>query len=415
MDNLKDILNALPPMLVGKELMETLSILPAYSDHIRCENEAERLIALSDIYQVYLPSPMSAEIYSKLYLALLRSLQKKITKEAIRQQNENFKAVRQQEHSGVLGGADSFTIIGTSGIGKSEAISRAISLITTKRIIEVKSPYVKIIPCIVVQCPFDSSVKGLLLEILRKVDEQLQSQYYYNALKARATTDMLIGSVSQVALNHIGLLVVDEIQNVVNSKYGKSLVGMLTQLINNSGISICMVGTPESTVFFEQAMQLARRSLGLQYGRLDYDAYFYKLCCTLFSYQYTQHPSQISDAIVEWLYEHSAGVVSVVVSLIHDAQEIAILNGKEILNLETLHEAYQKRLVLLHSHIAPSIKQGKQTASRKKAKLFPVESTEESETFDDCTIANLVSTAKANNRDIVGLLREHICITEAKL
>ena len=76
---------------------------------------------------------------------------------------------------------------------------------------------------------------------------------------------MLIGAVSSIALNNIGMLVVDEIQNVVNSKNGKSLIGALTQLINNSGISICMVGTPESTVFFESAMQLARRSVGLQY------------------------------------------------------------------------------------------------------------------------------------------------------
>ena len=75
------------------------------------------------------------------------------------------------------------------------------------------------------QCPFDSSVKGLLLEVLRKVDEVLDSKYYQNALRARATTDMLIGSVSQVALNHIGMLVVDEIQNVANSKNGKSLIG----------------------------------------------------------------------------------------------------------------------------------------------------------------------------------------------
>ncbi|MGN0180623.1 MAG: TniB family NTP-binding protein, partial [Monoglobaceae bacterium] len=127
-------------------------------------------------------------------------------------------------------------------------------------------------------CPFDSSVKGLLLEILRKVDEVLETDYYKNALKIRVTTDMLIGSVSQVAINHIGLLVVDEIQNVVNSKHGKSLVGMLTQLINNSGISICMVGTPESSLFFEQAMQLARRSLGLQYTSLPYDQYFYDFC-----------------------------------------------------------------------------------------------------------------------------------------
>lgn len=76
----------------------------------------------------------------------------------------------------------------------------------------------------------------MLFEILRKVDETLGSNYYQYALKARATTDMLIGSVSQVALNHIGMLVVDEIQNVVNSKNGKSLIGALTQLINNSGI-----------------------------------------------------------------------------------------------------------------------------------------------------------------------------------
>ena len=66
----------------------------------------------------------------------------------------------------------------------------------------------------------------------------------------------------------------DEIQNVVNSKNGKSLIGSLTQLINNSGISICMVGTPESVPFFEQAMQLARRSVGLRYEAMEYGDYF---------------------------------------------------------------------------------------------------------------------------------------------
>lgn len=184
MDNLKNIIDALPPMLTSKDLTEALSILPEYDRRICEKSEAERLIALSDLYRVYLPSPMSAEVYSKLYLALLRSLQKKITKEAICQKNENFKTVRRQEYSSILGGADSFTIIGTSGIGKSAAISRAISLITESGIIEVKKPFAKIIPCIVLQCPFDSSVKGLLLEILRKVDEQLGSKYYHNALKA---------------------------------------------------------------------------------------------------------------------------------------------------------------------------------------------------------------------------------------
>ena len=284
MNNLSDIFKVIPPMLCGQELVDALTVLPEYHAEVCGLPASERLTALSNLYQVYLPSQMSLEIYSKLYLALLRSLQKKGTKLAVHQQNQNRKAVLQQEYGGILGGSDSFTIIGTSGIGKSSAINRAIYLITQNRVVHSEDPYVKITPCVVVQCPFDSSVKGLLLEIMRKVDEVLDSRYYQNAVRARATTDMLIGSVSQVALHHIGMLVVDEIQNVANSKNGKSLIGALTQLINNSGIAICMVGTPDSISFFQSAMQLARRSVGLQYNAMSYDGYFQNFCKLLFQY-----------------------------------------------------------------------------------------------------------------------------------
>ena len=366
-------------------------------------------MALSDLYRVYVPNQMSLEIYSKLYLALMRSLQKKGTKLAVQQQNQNFRAIMQQEYSGIMGGSDSFTIIGASGIGKSSAISRAITLVNENRIIEVDSPYTKIIPCICVQCPFDSSVKGLLLEILRKVDEVIGGNYYPNALRARTTTDMLIGSVSQVALNHIGLLVVDEIQNVCNSKNGKSLVGMLTQLINNSGISICMVGTPESAVFFEQAMQLARRSLGLRYDVMEYGEDFKTFCEVLYSYQYVKQRTEITNGITEWLYEHTSGNISVVVSLIHDAQEIAILNGREVLNLESLNEAYQQRLSMLHGFIQP--RQKCQTSkTKRRTAVTKVDAHVESD--GDFTIAGLVSQAKAEGVDIVELLKNHLPVVE---
>ena len=407
-----DIIRCLPKMKTGDSLISALSVLPPYDETIRLQSEAERLIALSDLFRVYIPSPMSTEIYSKLYLALLRSLQKKTTKARILQYNENHKAIQQQEYNGILGGSDSFTIIGTSGIGKSSTINRAIELLSENGIIESEKPQTKIIPCVVVQCPFDSSVKGLLLEILRKVDEAIESDYYKKSLKIRVTTDMLIGCVSQVAINHIGLLVVDEIQNVVGNTHGNSLVAMLTQLINNSGISICMVGTPESTAFFEGAMQLARRSLGLQYQSLEYDRYFYDFCDTLFSYQYTNQKTEITDSIVRWLYEHSGGIISVVVSLIHDAQEIAILNGKEALCLETLNEAYKKRLTLLHGYIAPSIKQGKQTTTRQKRKIpLPEKESKEDITY----IADLVLQAKETDCDVVSLLKQHITIEEVRV
>lgn len=413
MTNLSDIIHILPPMKSGDDLFSALEVLPKYDESICTAEVPVRLMALSDLYRIYVPSQMSLEIYSKMYLALLRSLQKKGTKLAVQQRNQNYKAIIQQEYSGIMGGSDSFTIIGASGIGKSSAISRAITLITENRVIEVENPYTKIIPCICVQCPFDSSVKGLLLEILRKVDETIDSKYYQNALRARTTTDMLIGSVSQVALNHIGLLVVDEIQNVCNSKNGKSLVGMLTQLINNSGISICMVGTPESAVFFEQAVQLARRSLGLRYDVMEYGEDFRKFCGIVFSYQYVKKKTEITDGIMEWLYEHTSGNISVVVSLIHDAQEIAILNGKEVLNLESLDEAYQKRLSMLHGFI--HIEQRKQTSKVKKKVSVAgagVKIPVSEGSSEEVTIASLVSVAKDENVDIVQLLKEHMTVME---
>ena len=401
-------------MKTAEDLTKALKFLPDYSENICEEDSVTRLVALSDLYKIYIPSFMSVEIYSKLYLSLIRSLNKKQTKTATTQQNENFKAVLNQEYRGIIGGSDSFTIIGNSGIGKSSAISRAVELITENKVVETEKPYGKIIPCVTVQCPFDSSVKGLLLEILRKVDEVIESSYYEKALRSRATTDMMIGSVSQVALNHIGILIVDEIQNVVNSKNGKSLVGALTQLINNSGISICMVGTPESNIFFEQAMQLARRSLGLQYGSMKFDVYFKDLCRILFSYRYVKHKADLTEGIIRWLYEHSGGITSVVVSLIHDAQEIAILDGSEKLDMDSLNEAYKKRLSLLHGYIEPQ-KPFRSSHKRNEEVNMPQIGNVSEGLKAPNLMQGILSESKSSQIDILSLLKKKITVEEIRI
>lgn len=416
MIDMNKVIKELPDMLSGKELEKAMSIIPKYDKQIQKDgNMAERLLKLSDLYSIYVPSQMSTEIYSKLYLGIIRSMQKKGNKLAVQQFDSTYRTMQNiknktgnQQYEGIIGGSDSFTIIGASGIGKSSAISRALNLIGANHIIEIEQPYTKILPCLTVQCPFDSSVKGLLLEILRKVDEQLGTDY---AQIKRFTTDMLIGSVSQVCLNHIGLLVVDEIQNVVNSKNGKNLIGSLTQLINNSGISICMVGTPESEIFFEQAMQLARRSVGLKYTALPYDEHFCEVCECLFSYQYVRNITQIGNTIIDWLYQHSAGVISIVVSLIHDAQEIAILNGREVLDIKSLDEAYNNRLSMLHDYIKPAMR--KKPIGNNKIKkqnniaTLPIENNADIQTD---LIQNLAKECKKDGADIVEVLSQYITV-----
>lgn len=409
--NNMDLIRQMPEMLSGQELYEKLADIPAYNEEIRGKSQTQRLIELSTLYEIYLPSEMSIEIYSKLYLALLRSLQKKGTNTAVQQSYQNHNAIMRRENRGIIGGSDSFSIVGCSGIGKSSAINRAISIITQDKMIELHNPSTRIIPALIVQCPWDASVKSLLLEILRKSDELLETNYYGNALKARATTDVLIGIVSQVALQHIGLLIIDEVQNCVASKSGKGLVAMLTQLINSSGISIGMIGTPETLSLFESAFQLARRSLGLQYGALNNDEFFNGFCKLLFKYQYVQKKAEITAQIIDWLFEHSGGVTSVVVSLIHDAQEIAILTGHETLDIAMLNQAYGKRMQLLHDFIRPAVTMKNTTAKRKKKSIEKAVISSE----EDYSIADLVQKSKTENLDIVEVFRKHFTVEEVTL
>ena len=404
----KQIVNLLPPMLTGEELMGALRIIPEYDPNIVNASISERLVAMSDMYNIYEPSKMSTEIYSKLYLGLLRSLQKKGTRLSVLQQIENRKAVLGVDYNSIMGGVDSFTIIGKSGIGKSRAISRAVFQMQGEKVIVIDQPFLKLLPVCIVQCPYDSSVKGLLLEILRKADEALGSSYHNNALRGRMSTDIIIGSVSQVCLNHIGLLVVDEIQNVVNNKNGRNLVGALTQLINNSGISICMVGPPESSIFFESEMYIARRSLGLQFEAMHYDNAFKNLCRTLLTYRYVGEPYDITEGMLRWLYEHSGGNVSALVSLVHDAQEKAIINGTEKLDIAAFNEAYERSLAFIHEYVTTTELVSLPRPKKINSPLLEIKNN----VPDTISVEEVVRRAKITKTDVLDKIRETIIVEE---
>lgn len=395
-----DIISIMPKMLMGEELDKALEVLPEYHNSIREKSVPERLVALQDIYKIYVPSNMTREIYIKMYLSLLRSLQKKQSILAVIQYSENSKILRSQSYESIIGGSDSFTLIGPSGAGKSSAVSRVVNILAESPVIMINNS--KVIPCLQVQAPADSSIKGLLLEALRKADEVLETKYHENAIRSHSTADMLIGTVSQVALNHIGLMIVDEIQNVVSSKNGKNIVGALTQLINNSGVSIAMVGTPECTIFFEQAFMLARRSLGLNYSAMEYTDEFKNFCKTILKYCYVKEPPLIDETMLLWLYNHSQGNVSVVVSLIHDVQEMAILDGTERLDISILSKAFESRMTMLHDFLTPE----KTKALPPKRKKTEKPTVRENYIGDSISILEISSNAKNSGCNIVSELRK---------
>lgn len=407
------IIDQVPEMLFGKELTYNLSLLP---EKKIVNGKKEQLLALSDIYKVFIPSTMSCEIYNKIYLALIHSLKKKELSVMTQQQKINYQTMlHYPSDRGIIGGADSFSIIGTPGIGKSSSIERVIELITEENKIYVnKHPYMKIIPFLCIQCPFDSSVKGMLLEILRKVDEYLGSNYYDKSISKKTSIDLLIGCVSQIAMNNIGILIIDEIQNVSNSKNGRNLIGCLTQLINNSGISICFVGTPEVDKFFQSAMYMARRTIGLRYKTLEYNSDYFNLCNILFQYQYTDTSIEPTEDIINWLYNHSNGNVSTVITLFHDAQEIAIMSGESNISIEVLNNAYANRMGTMHSHINVDIQE--QKPKKRKKQSLPKQLTDiKTMDCDENMISNLVTYAKENNVNIVDTLKEQISVTRIEV
>lgn len=415
---MSDVLTkSLPPMLFGENLMAALITLPDYRSEIQTAPAEARLLALSDLYQLYLPSAMSVEIYHKLYLSTIRSLQQKETIDAIRQLTMNRNAIRGEQPHNVLCSppASSFTLLAPSGFGKTTAVSKAVALITGNRIIEAENPRRKIIPILQIQTPFDSSVKSMLLAVLQGIDNAIGTSYYSKLSQSgRATTDALISGVANAALLHIGTLILDECQQVANSRNGKVLVGALTQLYNSASIGMCLVGTSDCAAFFEQSFILARRSTGLRYDFLPFDDYFKQLCSVLFQYQYTRNAMPLTDGLLAWLYDHSMGLVSNLVALVHDAQELSIINGRDSLDMAALNESYQKRMTMLHGYIESRRSRPKVTSKPPKPKV-ELQSAPLSETIDEHIFVEAAMESKKSQTDIIALLRDKVSITEITL
>ena len=84
-----------PKLLLGSELKQALQILPKYDSKIRNAQASERLIALTQFYDIFYPSKMACEIYSKLYFAYLNAIKKKSSKQP-------------KTSRGILGESDTF-------------------------------------------------------------------------------------------------------------------------------------------------------------------------------------------------------------------------------------------------------------------------------------------------------------------
>lgn len=322
---------ALPPILTEDELVLQLSTLPDYTDEERNLSTEKRLEKLNFIFDVYQPLPTTITLYHQIYHCLLTGFTQK-----------NVYLNRQAP-------GRSLTLIGISGIGKTTAVMKILGLIP--QVIAHKSYhgqpfFCKQINFLNVECPHDGSVKGLCLSILGEFDRLTGTGYFERATKSRLSVDGMVVQIRALSAC-IGLVVVDECQNIAGSK--PQILNFMTQLMNE-GVSMILLATPQFLPVLQQQFRLIRRANVFLLRTLPEEE-FELLLDSLWRYQYTHKVVPLSADLRRFIREKSGGIPDIVAKICFYVQVDAIEQGTETFDLVSLQRSIHRHLEVVEDFI----------------------------------------------------------------
>lgn len=324
-------IEALPPMLAEDQLIRQLSFYPPYQPNDRLLPVEHRLQKLNNIFEVYQPLPITLNLYHQIYCCLLASFAKK------------------DLHMNQKNMGRGLTLIGISGAGKTTAINQILNLFpkTIEHHQYFDQPfYCHQINYIRVECPHDASVKGICLSILVEFDQLMDSKYYERAIKSRMSVDGMVIQIIRISC-WIGLLVVDECQNIIGSKNG--ILNFLTQLMNE-GISVIMLGTPQFLPVLQQQFRLIRRANIQTMGQLSGEE-FGLLLQSFWRYQYTKSNVLLTPEMSTYIKEKSHAIPDVMAKIYYYVQAEAIECNHESFGVQDIQKAIRKNMSVIENFI----------------------------------------------------------------
>lgn len=341
---------ALPPLLSKKEFDRQIRSkinLPKYLSTCQTQERRAYLMELSKWFQAM---DYMYQLYDMLYRAMSATYQTKNVVDSVRQINElytDFRTGREREFQYSTQGY-STSILGVPGIGKTSTLQRCLSTMP-QVIIHTRYQntvmYTKQINYLFVECPSDCSVKTLAFNIFAAIDRAIGSDYlkqasYQKSMATSATTTRL----KIICLNHhIGLIVIDEIQNAIQTaaknRQIKPLIKFLVELTNETTTGICFCGTLEAEAVFEKQEHLKRRTRGYRLLPLKFDVTYRKFITELWEHQVVLKKKSLTEKLMKQMYDLSAGIPAYLVKIFEEAQAQAILSGKEELSYEVIKQA----------------------------------------------------------------------------
>jgi hypothetical protein len=255
------------------------------------------------------------------------------------------------------------SVIGCSGAGKSTAVEAVLSGYE-QVIIHPAYQHVQLV-WLKVECPHNASVKSLCINFFRALDTALDNNSYYEKLyvKSKSNADLLLGDFARVAALHsIGLLVIDEIQNLerTTAEVADTILKFFVQLTNTIKLPILFVGTPKAYELFSPTMRSARRAS--QFGSINWSRFnttdktgkgseWERFFTRLWSLQWFKSPQPLTNEIKNLFWDYSQGIAHVAVTLFYLCQTRAITVGEEIINEELVHKVFNDELHMIRPMI----------------------------------------------------------------
>ena len=338
-------LAAMPDMFPPEKVFEKIGSKPRMPHDLNSLTPEERRRQILSVSSAFVPMPYMYTIYDILYRAIQTTYTTRTMIEEIRQINALF---TDGEKLSFSTGADSGSTLGVSGIGKTSTIKRCLS--TMPQVIEHteymgKAFFCKQVLYLHVECPSDCSVKTLAFNILAALDRAIGSHYLDNLTVLRSASASAAATQVKILCmtHHVGLILVDEIQNAVvtarKNRQVKPLIKFIVELTNDTSTGIYFVGTPLAEELFTSQEHLKRRTRGVGLLPLKPDGAYLDFLNGIWRYQYTAKSASLTDKLACKLYDHSGGIPAYIVKIFAESQVQALLMGRSCIDEKIMQRA----------------------------------------------------------------------------
>jgi len=274
-------------------------------------------------------------------------------------------ALFEDSRTGELGSATypCFLVFGPSGNGKTTALKRVAAAIADIYIQHTSyrgSPLVlSQITVVHISCPPDGSPRGVALAFFQAIDQITGTTTYFKQYSAtKLPIVKLVGAMAQIIATYgVGLLVIDEVQDLANYRRGGGAdesLAFLVKLSNCLRVPMILAGTYRAITFLETRFQNARRAC--EQGSLEYGlaanakdtAWRKGFLPRLWKYQWTKETFRLTDDVAERYYALTQSIASVDVLLFKLVQQRAARMGATKIGMDDFLLVYAQKLRPLH-------------------------------------------------------------------